>query len=486
MQKFCTICLALSLYLVTNFTPVTVVAQLSETEKKEIKRLFNNFLKIDDPLFHSVTGGDFQLYRNSCNNAALQALHIIYKNNNVSRWKGENGHFILANDIYTHLSSSNEWQLLGGANDVYSLNKAQCYANKGYQVVAVSQGKPHGHVALIMPGKLVRSNSTRKWYPSTFSFFLDKPDKAFAGKGMRSAWSPCAILGVKFFYRAKAYDFFNPYQKFRSAYPVNLVEQHPESCEENNILPNDYQEIIKPRPTLKITGFKFSGNTAQGIQVHLSGYIIKNHDEQILKIDWENSCLTNGNKYSGTITIDNASNIDNNIHCWEDENITICNGVNNITVSVESTSGGQSQNILLEHYPASFPTEVLEGGNGRQVASTLCDCPYGITIDGIASTDNGKRILSGCYKGDLPITGSFYSLNKINYDENELLFVTEENPPGCFNWKTEEIDITNHHGVYITFILNNKVIQEFFSLPPKPEDIAAPQPTLCPANFRLY
>ena len=101
---------------------------------------------------------------------------------------------MLANEIFAYLATQpNDWQLIGSASKQEALDKASFYANQGAAVVAVSRGKKHGHVAVVMPSLTIETSSSKGWrglyLPKVTSFFIGRPEKSFYYKKISFAWS---------------------------------------------------------------------------------------------------------------------------------------------------------------------------------------------------------------------------------------------------------------------------------------------------------
>ena len=179
--------------------------------KERVEELLKNFLTCvpKDASFDDYT---FYNPKSACNIAVIEALHYLFNNSELK--KNSENIYRTANQISSYLEEevkkpNPEWKFVGSANDQYSLYKAQCLANKGNQVIAVSEGSPYGHVALILPGKLTKSYTLRKKYPNMFSFFLGKFHKTRIGWGLNYGWNRCNIHKVKIYSRDSIYSFFS-------------------------------------------------------------------------------------------------------------------------------------------------------------------------------------------------------------------------------------------------------------------------------------
>ena len=119
--------------------------------------------------------------RAPCNYFVGKALSRIYQ---INDFQGvTTGSWLSANQISSYVSQNpNKWKLIGSASDQNSLAQAQADANAGAAIIAILENNPNGHVALILPGKLLHSNSWNLSVPNSASFFLDRPLDSYVGK----------------------------------------------------------------------------------------------------------------------------------------------------------------------------------------------------------------------------------------------------------------------------------------------------------------
>ena len=90
-------------------------------------------------------------------------------------WKGFDG--LLANQIVDLMASSESWSEV-------AMEKCQFLANQGTLVVAGLKAEPHGHVAVICPGK---EKSSGRWGMCPSVANVGK--EVFIGKGLSWAFS---------------------------------------------------------------------------------------------------------------------------------------------------------------------------------------------------------------------------------------------------------------------------------------------------------
>lgn len=145
--------------------------------------------------------------RTACNVFLGRALKIIFDNTDFAIAPDR---FMLANDIVNGLEVHGNagWQKIGVATDQAALDRAQELANQGKPVVAARVGalkqdgtRGPGHVALIIPGTTEKfSFDGFSWgplrAPSSASFFLDKPDRFFAGCPLSAVWRKPNDVGL--------------------------------------------------------------------------------------------------------------------------------------------------------------------------------------------------------------------------------------------------------------------------------------------------
>lgn len=136
-----------------------------------------------------------------CNRFVGRALSDVY---GIDDFKdpGKPGEYISANLIETYVVTHNDlWVLLGDAGDQKVLNEATTDANQGHAVIAVEQGKGHGHVALVLPGAQTYSSNWKLQVPSSAAFFLGNPKEAYVKDKLSKAFSTPS--GVRIFAHEK-------------------------------------------------------------------------------------------------------------------------------------------------------------------------------------------------------------------------------------------------------------------------------------------
>jgi hypothetical protein len=123
-----------------------------------------------------------------CNRFIGKALEDVYGVDDFQD-PSTKGQYLSANLIDTYLSVSNDWVVLGTADQQQALNDAAGAANAGHAVVAVIPGVNHGHVALVIPGDLTYSPSWKLNVPNSASFFLGNPAQSYVGDKLSKAFS---------------------------------------------------------------------------------------------------------------------------------------------------------------------------------------------------------------------------------------------------------------------------------------------------------
>ena len=137
--------------------------------------------------------------RSPCNTFLTKALATVYQ---VEDFGGGSTTSFSANQIAARLTQiPGLWEPLGAADRQSALDQAVAKANAGLAVIAVWQGTPHGHVALILPGATTRSGSWGLQTPCAASFFLDNPQKAFVGCPLSYAFSSDKKQDVRLYAR---------------------------------------------------------------------------------------------------------------------------------------------------------------------------------------------------------------------------------------------------------------------------------------------
>ncbi len=113
-----------------------------------------------------------------CNIFVCNAIYTVYGVNDLYDEKTQRCR--TANEIYDYLNTNNkQWIKMGMADNQKTLSEAQDYANQGYVVVAVYSNKPHGHIAIVLPGVLKSSSKWNLNVPNSASFFMNLPDNSY-------------------------------------------------------------------------------------------------------------------------------------------------------------------------------------------------------------------------------------------------------------------------------------------------------------------
>jgi hypothetical protein len=117
-----------------------------------------------------------------CNQAVQKCFEYLY--DTLPSYLNVN-----ANTMVANLASSDEWsEIIGTLSEM--LSEAQKKANDGYMVIAGAQdfsgSEPHGHVVVILPGKLVGSTS---WHMDVPGNVLECGiNRRWDNKGLSNSW----------------------------------------------------------------------------------------------------------------------------------------------------------------------------------------------------------------------------------------------------------------------------------------------------------
>lgn len=130
----------------------------------------------------------------ACNWFVTASLRDVFGN---ADFIGADGKPLTANAIFAALPSNIGWTLLGDAGAQTVLAAAADQAAQGKAVVAVAQGSPNGHVALVLGGKLKASGGWKLNAPNSASYFINQPGNAYVGCMLSMAWQSPA--GVKIY-----------------------------------------------------------------------------------------------------------------------------------------------------------------------------------------------------------------------------------------------------------------------------------------------
>lgn len=149
----------------------------NEDWKADVEGLLNEFLACKAPIDD----------RSPCNVFVGRAAKRVYGSADFEV-PGKPNAFLSANQIAAYVANSERWTKLGTADDQAVLTEAQGHANLRRAIIAVYSSSPHGHVALVLPGKAVPSASWGLDVPNSASFFLNDPARSFVGKPLSNAF----------------------------------------------------------------------------------------------------------------------------------------------------------------------------------------------------------------------------------------------------------------------------------------------------------
>lgn len=135
-----------------------------------------------------------------CNQFVGKALEHLFGYKDFTSPTG----WLLANQIYEYVHSNPQiWKRLGNAGDQRALQEAAAGADNGHAVIAIEKAEPHGHIALILPGKVAASGSWSLSVPASASFLLNKPEKSYVGCRLSYAWTAEKVNQVELWFRVK-------------------------------------------------------------------------------------------------------------------------------------------------------------------------------------------------------------------------------------------------------------------------------------------
>ena len=142
----------------------------SDAQRTLRTRLMGYFVCPDDP------GNGPYADRVACNYFAGKVIADLYGFDDFAL---PSGGWMTANAIASEAASNPAWLRIGNASDQAALSAAARAATAGRAVIAVKSGSP-GHVALLLPGEVRRSETWDRDVPNSASFSLDNVDKAYA------------------------------------------------------------------------------------------------------------------------------------------------------------------------------------------------------------------------------------------------------------------------------------------------------------------
>jgi hypothetical protein len=94
-----------------------------------------------------------------------------------------------SHEIAAQIAKDGRWTALGKASDQTILKQAQAMATGGLPVIAVQASADKGLVAIVMPGKLVTSQSWSMKVPLALGTRLDKPDASIYSQALSFLFS---------------------------------------------------------------------------------------------------------------------------------------------------------------------------------------------------------------------------------------------------------------------------------------------------------
>jgi hypothetical protein len=142
----------------------------------------------------------------ACNWFVAKGLKELYGVDDFA--PGAQGKWLTANEIATWVRSHpDKWSKLGQANEQSTLNDAANGASNQQPIIAVMEGDPHGHVALVLQGGQQASTTwkdaagTALKVPNSAAFSLNNVSKAYVFCRLSAAFSDPSK--VELYYRVK-------------------------------------------------------------------------------------------------------------------------------------------------------------------------------------------------------------------------------------------------------------------------------------------
>jgi hypothetical protein len=124
----------------------------------------------------------------ACNYFVGKAIQLLYTVDDFT--PARNGKWLTADEIVMYVKAHHEsWSRLGPASDQKVLADAAQGAANGQPVIATMTGDPHGHIALILGGKLEQSTTWKKNVPNSAAFSLNNVQKAYVFCRLSAAFS---------------------------------------------------------------------------------------------------------------------------------------------------------------------------------------------------------------------------------------------------------------------------------------------------------
>lgn len=124
----------------------------------------------------------------ACSYFVAKSLQLLYKVDDFT--PATNGKWLTADEIVKYVRAHTEsWSRLGMASDQRVLADAAQGAANGQPVIATMVGDPHGHVALVLGGKLQQSTTWSMNVPNSAAFSLNNVNKAYVFCRLSAAFS---------------------------------------------------------------------------------------------------------------------------------------------------------------------------------------------------------------------------------------------------------------------------------------------------------
>ena len=125
----------------------------------------------------------------ACNYFVSVALQRLYSISDFTP-AANGGKWLNANQIAEYVRAHPDvWSDLGSGDSQQTLSDAEAGAELNQPTIAIMKGNPHGHVAIILPGKLQPSTTWGLNVPNSAAFSLNNVSKAYVFCRLSAAFS---------------------------------------------------------------------------------------------------------------------------------------------------------------------------------------------------------------------------------------------------------------------------------------------------------
>lgn len=131
--------------------------------------------------------------RTQCRNNIPKVLHTSH---HISDFGTSESTYVVYDSIRPIISRSREWKKLGSALNQQNLDKALSHTNNGGLSLIIDTENIYGHVVMVIPGSMKKSNSWNLQLPPVLSLLNYKPEQSFAGKTLAYAMKRSESLQI--------------------------------------------------------------------------------------------------------------------------------------------------------------------------------------------------------------------------------------------------------------------------------------------------